>query len=72
MREIPGKDVKGHVVYLGTGIIPYTVCYLGKWRHGVRLACKMYKNSWTAKELRIHESLESWFVIPVDKYLLCK
>ena len=32
----------------------------------------MYKNSLTAKELSIHEPLESWIVIPVDKYWLRK
>ena len=32
----------------------------------------MYKNSLTAKDLSIHEPLEGWIVIPVDKYWLCK
>ena len=32
----------------------------------------MYNNPLTAKELSIHEPLESWIVIPVDKYWLRK
>ena len=32
----------------------------------------MYKNSLTAKKLSIHEPLEGWIVIPVDKYCLRK
>ena len=32
----------------------------------------MYKNPLTANELSIHEPLEGWIVIPVDKYWLRK